>query len=278
MGWFSTGGLFVAGGSVVLATLLAAAPSSAAPVPAMAQQALPSATPVPAMARQAGYVATGHAFRYVQAVITVPGLWCAAGVEMPRLYVTLAGPGEDARAGVLCSGSGPWRGFIQVSDSVWRTPVFAAFPFQSVRPGQGVFASVYAGARGSVQCSLTLPDGTTDGRVVRLPGHGVFTQAGALADWAGVPSVTPMPAPQVSVTRFLSGAITTTAGQRGVFTGPWTPKGKLAAHPWALRRYEMRTPERGGRPAAAAPSYLWSDGTQSVFGSRGNAFGIWLHS
>ncbi|HEV2375636.1 MAG TPA: hypothetical protein VGS19_26165 [Streptosporangiaceae bacterium] len=270
MGWISTRGLFMAGGSVALAGLLTAAPAGAAPA---------SAAAVPAVARQAGYVATGSTFRYVQAVIMVPGLPCTAGADMPRLYVTLAGPGEDARAGVLCEGSGPWRGFVQVSDSAWRAPVFAAFALPGVRPGQGVFASVYAGTRGSAQCSLTLPDGATVGRAVQLPGR-VFTQAGALADWAGAGGLpaAPVPAQQVRVTRFLSGAITTETGQRGVFTGPWTKKGKLSRLPWALRRYEVAAAGRGGHPATAAPSYLWSDGTQSVFGSRGNAFGIWLHS
>lgn len=74
-------------------------------------------------------------------------------------------------------------------------------------------------------------------RRARHPGKavgGTFPEAQARADWTqahveSLPSTTTAPAfppgttAQTRYTQFFQGAFTTSSGQRGTFTGPWTP-------------------------------------------------------
>ena len=244
---------------------------------------------------QAGYVASGKQFRYAQAVIVIPSAGCAGLVSQPRLYVALTGTKAAAvRAGLLCGPvPGPagehgralaparrWQGFIQVSGPALRSPVFAAFPLTGAKPGEGVFASVAAGAAaGTARAVLVLPGGRQYQQDART-GDAVYSQAQALADWGdGTPSTAARPRPPTLLTRFLSGEFVCGLQGRGVFAGPWTAKGNLWPRHWSLTADVVTT---GGRRAAsgtvlAGPSRLWTDGTQSVYGSRGDAFGIWLY-
>jgi hypothetical protein len=232
-------------------------------------------------AHQSGYVASGRLFRYVQAVITVPRLSCAAGVAQPLLFVALAGPDGYARAGLEC---GPWprraaaasasrgsrgrhRGwhaFIAVRRR-GRPPVLATFPLTGLGPGDGVFASVFsAPAGGAVRCVIALPGRAAIQRAVAVPGA-AYQHAQMLADW---PSSRPAPkAAKTRMTQFLSGAITTIHGKHGTFQGRW-----LLA-PW---RATGGMPGSAGSAPVASPGYLWTDGTQIVLNGRGDAFGVWL--
>jgi hypothetical protein len=221
-------------------------------------------------AAQAGYVASGRSFRYAQAVIAEPAARCGAGDAMPRLYVALAGQGTDVRAGLQC-GAGRWEAFAQILRP-WRPPVTSVFPLWGVRAGAGVFASVHLGGAGALRCWFMTPGGTGFGRSATLPGV-AFTQAQALADWSGTGRGPGQAARKYRLTQFLSGAFTTVNGRHGVFTGPWNSAGRIYGHAWRVRRVEAVV---RGVPAAA-PSYLWTDGTQAAFGSWGDAFGVWRH-
>ncbi len=111
---------------------------------------------------------------------------------------------------------------------------------------------------------IALPDGTIVHRTFPVPGP-AYIRAEALAEWTSPAALVPVT--HALVARFLSGGFTTLNGKPGTFKGPW------ALHPWQAT---------GGGPASrpmpvARPGYLWTDGTQRVLSSRGNAFGVWLY-
>lgn len=224
-----------------------------------------------ASAHAAGYVLSGHTFRYAQAVITLPTAPCGPG--QPVLYVALAGTGGFARAGLACAHAGSWRAFVTIHRASPPATVTATFPLTRARPGDGVV--VTAGLRApahtsrpaavrwpgaTVRANVTIPGEPPRGRTMALPGVS-FGQVQALAGWSGGRMA--VPARHTRLTQFLSGAVTTTSGIRGTFQGKWPVR------PWKLAR--------GSPPAVlAAPGYLWTDGTQNVYGATGDAFGIWL--
>jgi hypothetical protein len=282
-------------GALVLAAALAGAGPARAAASRPGAAGLHPADGPPAAGQAAGYVAAGHEFRYAQAVIVIPPLPCrAAGSGRPRppeLYLGLAGPGGYARAGLLCRpGPGPagagagtqrpapggtgtaagtggrWLAFVSVSDAAHPGPLTETFPLGPARPGDGVFASVYhTRASGTAHFVLSVPDGTTYHPALPDPGAR-YDQAQALADWAAsAPAASARPARPVRLTQFLSGGFTTAHGWQGTFFGNWS-----------LDPVQVTAPGPPGG-VVAAPSYLFSDGTQRVIKGWGDVFGIWLY-
>jgi hypothetical protein len=283
-----------AGAAAVLLTLgagMAGAAGAAGTVHSPAiRRGISAGSPI-TTAHLSGYVASGRRFRYAQAVITVPGRPCGpvlGAAAQPRLYVALAGPRGDARAGLSCRGglvprpptaagraapaaAGRWQAFVSASRPAGGDPATRVFPLGRMRQGGAVFVSVYfSRAAGAVRFFVTGPDGVGH-RWSAAAGPGAFySQAQALADWTGaaLPASNWAKPPGARVGWFTSGGFTTAHGRQGTFEGPWT-----------LTRWEATSnslaPPRGR--LVSAPGPLRADGTQRVIGAWGDVFGVWLY-
>ena len=280
----TSGGLMIAVAAAVLAVSAAGSVGGNAPRligrPSWAGSGAARAAAV--TSGQAGYVATGKRFRYAQAVITVPAQPCRAGNGRPRVYVALAGPGGYARAGLSCQASptghagrsragasplGSWRAFVSTAGDGAARQVTRTFPLGGLRPGDGVFVSVYLDqSAGSARFFLAVPGGASYSRSVPVGAATRYTQAQALVTWSGnLPD--PWPAARAArVVRFGSGGFTTVHGAQGTFVGPWR-----------LTRWETAGSGRPAARPAAAPGYLTADGTQRVIGAWDDAFAVWLY-
>jgi hypothetical protein len=247
----------------------------------------------------AGYVASGHDFRYAQAIITVPpASVITSDVTAPILYVGLISSDAMAITGlVTCTaflaafgspgpdcapvdGTPPvdYLAFGAVVTNNGASVQAESVSLASTAPGDGVAVAVYASAGGAAHFTITLPGGAATS--FQLPSAGtlnaVFGHAVALVDYLAsppgshptppVPVPGPAPGPvDLRITQFQRGGWTTTGGARGTFTGPW------AVSPVILTSNGTAPP---GGTTEVDPAYLWNDGLGGGDGA-GDAFGVW---
>jgi hypothetical protein len=245
----------------------------------------------------AGYVATGHDFRYAQAIITVPPASVSgAGTVIPLVYVGLTSSDAIAIAGLTTCGvfltqfGSPRPSACAPADGTGRdyfafgavvtdngTSVQAeSVSLAGTSPGDGIRCQVYAPAGSTAHFTVTPPAGPAVS--FQLPSSGslnaAFGHAVALVDYAspppGSPPLPPVPFPgpapgpvDLRITQFQQGGWTTAGGVRGTFTGPWT------LSPAVLTSNGLAPP---GGTVDVGPAYLWNDG---LGGGAGDAFGVW---
>ncbi|HEY6280049.1 MAG TPA: hypothetical protein VIX86_27480 [Streptosporangiaceae bacterium] len=245
----------------------------------------------------AGYVASGHDFRYARAIITVPPASVITSDEVaPTLYVGLTSGDAMAITGLTTCGAfltefgppapavcsppgGPPANYIAFAAVVTNNGTAVqteSVSLASTQPGDGVGFRVYAPAGGAAQFTITMPGSAAF--AFQLPGAGsvsaAFDHAVALVDYLAVPpgspplppSPPPGPAPgpvDLRITQFQQGGWTTASGARGTFTGPW------ALNPVVLTSNGAAPP---GGAIDVEPAYLWTDG---LGGGAGDAFGVW---
>lgn len=259
--------------------------------------------PVIATSSYAGYELSTRNFRYIHAVISVPNLApvltspdrragsppaeVPAGFQYPQAYIqlsngslatgdTYARTGVEACAvaenldpGFVCPTGVQWVAFIETfinSD----TPQFAHFVPLDANPGDGIGFSIYYAPQGlGVSFTLYAPSGSVLQFQAPVPGA-VFDHAAALADYTnstGTPIPLPVGTQQFRLTQFQQGAVTTDAGNKGSWAGPWVTS-QVEATSNGLS-FPLGTVE-------ASPSYLWTDGAVANGAARNSdAFGVW---
>lgn len=287
--------------SAVLATAGLAAPAYARATPGRAHQA--SSLPVIATQSYAGYEDSGRDFRFIHALISVPSqppvvtsAIRPAGSRLsevpedflyPQAYIQLSngsrGSGDTyARTGIetclvaenldpgfTCPEGVQWVAFIETFINS-STPTFSHFVPLNASEGDGIGFSIYYPAQGNaVQFTLYPPSGSVVNFDAPVSGP-VFDHAAGLADYTnngGTPIPLPGGTQQFRITQFQQGAVTTAAGNKGSWTGPWVTS-QIEATTNGLP-FPQGTVE-------ASPSYLWTDGAVANGAARSNdAFGVW---
>ena len=290
--------------SAVMAIAGFAAPAYAgqrAAPPGKAHEA--QSLPVIATSSYAGYELSTRDFRFIHAVISVPDQPVAppptsrpagrrsldppAGFQYPQAYIQLSNGSlasgdtyartgvetclvaEDLDPGFVCPTGVQWVAFIETfinSD----TPEFAHFVPLDANPGDGIgFSIYYAPQATAVAFTLYPPSGSVDQFEAPVPGA-IFDHAAALADYtnrSGTPIPLPVGTQQFRLTQFQQGAVTTDAGNKGSWSGPWVTS-QIEATSNGLA-FPLGTVE-------ASPSYLWTDGAVANGAARNSdAFGVW---
>jgi hypothetical protein len=290
--------------SAVMAITGFAAPAHAstrAAPPGKAHEA--QSQPVIATSSYAGYEASGRDFRFIHAVISVPNQPQAPppstrpagrrpanvpdGFLYPQAYIQLSngsqGSGDTyARTGIetclvaenldpgfICPTGVQWVAFIETFINS-TTPVFAHFVPLDANQGDGIGFSIYYPQQGTaVYFTLYAPSGAVLQFQAPVSGP-VFDHAAGLADYTnngGTPIPLPVGTQQFRMTQFQQGAVTTDAGDKGSWTGPWVTS-QVEATSNGLP-FPQGTVE-------ASPSYLWTDGAVANGAARNNdAFGVW---
>ncbi len=306
------------------ATILGAAPVPGA-VAAVGggMPALSGGTPIPTNANcvinvppcgMAGYQATGRAFRYAQAVITVPAPavgvtgapdvacdGCGGSFVAPAFYVALddstVTASDYARVGIQSCGYAAPVDCPDGNPNGWEA-------FAQVVVNGGTAPSVSDSVRADAPYSIP---GVTHPIPAAAEGTGIFVSAylaptgNSVHTLIVVPATTATPGATYNDTFAVSGPVYTavealedwtdmasrpapavpTAAVRdtqfgqGGFTTLGGLRGTFTG-PWALQAVEATTD--GTLPPAgtviARPSYLWTD-HHSPGGLRGDAFGVW---
>jgi hypothetical protein len=259
--------------------------------------------PVIATSSYAGYEASGRDFRFIHAVISVPNQPQAPppstrpagrrpanvpdGFLYPQAYIQLSngsqGSGDTyARTGIetclvaenldpgfICPTGVQWVAFIETFINS-TTPVFAHFVPLDANQGDGIGFSIYYPQQGTaVYFTLYAPSGAVLQFQAPVSGP-VFDHAAGLADYTnngGTPIPLPVGTQQFRMTQFQQGAVTTDAGDKGSWTGPWVTS-QVEATSNGLP-FPQGTVE-------ASPSYLWTDGAVANGAARNSdAFGVW---
>jgi hypothetical protein len=259
--------------------------------------------PVIASSSYAGYELSTRNFRYIHAVISVPNqapvltspdrragsppAEVPAGFLYPQAYIqlsngSLATGDTYARTGVetcavaesldpgfVCPVGVQWVAFIETFMNS-ATPVFAHFVPLDVNPGDGIGFSIYYAPQGQgVAFTIYAPSGAVDQFVAPMPGA-IFDHAAGLADYTnstGTPIPLPVGTQQFRLTQFQQGAVTTDAGNKSSWTGPWVTS-QIEATSNGLT-FPQGTVE-------ASPSFLWTDGVVANGAARNSdAFGVW---
>jgi hypothetical protein len=258
--------------------------------------------PVIATSSYAGYEASTRDFRFIHAVISVPNQPSAPPVsrpagrrpadvpedfDYPQAYIQLSngsqGSGDTyARTGVetclvaenldpgfVCPDGVQWVAFIETFINS-TTPEFSHFVPLDANSGDGIGFSIYYPQQGTaVYFTLYTPSGAVLQFQAPVSGP-VFDHAAGLADYTnngGTPIPLPSGTPQFRITQFQQGAVTTNAGNKGSWTGPWVTS-QVEAASNALP-FPQGTVE-------ASPSYLWTDGAVANGAARNSdAFGVW---
>jgi hypothetical protein len=259
--------------------------------------------PVIATSSYAGYEFSTRDFRYIHAVISVPNqapvltspdrragsppAGAPAGFLYPQAYIqlsngSLATGDTYARTGVetcavaefldpsfVCPVGVQWVAFIEtfINSDI---PQFAHFVPLDANPGDGIGFSIYYAPQGQgVAFTIYPPSGSVDQFDTPVPGA-IFDHAAALADYttsSGTPIPLPVGTQQFRLTQFQQGAVTTDAGNKGSWTGPWVTS-QIEATSNGLT-FPQGTVE-------ASPSYLWTDGAVANGAARNSdAFGVW---
>jgi hypothetical protein len=148
--------------------------------------------------------------------------------------------------------------------------VFAHFVPLDANQGDGIGFSIYYPQQGTaVYFTVYAPSGAVLQFQAPVSGP-VFDHAAGLADYTnngGTPIPLPVGTQQFRITQFQQGAVTTDAGDKGSWTGPWVTS-QVEATSNGLP-FPQGTVE-------ASPSYLWTDGAVANGAARNNdAFGVW---
>jgi hypothetical protein len=259
--------------------------------------------PVVATDSFAGYEDSGRNFRFIHAVISVPNQPAPppptsrpAGhplgevpddFQYPQAYIQLSngslGSGDTyARTGVetcavaeildpgfICPTGVQWVAFIETFINS-TTPEFAHFVPLDANSGDGIGFSIYYPQQGTaVYFTLYAPSGSVLQFQAPVPGP-IFDHAAGLVDYTnstGTPIPLPSGIPQFRITQFQQGAVTTDAGNKGSWTGPWVTTLTEATSNGEL--FPQGTVE-------GSPSYLWTDGAVANGAARNSdAFGVW---
>jgi hypothetical protein len=287
--------------SAVLATAGFAAPAYARATPGRAHEA--SSLPVSATESYAGYEESGRDFRFIHALISVPNpppvvtsanrpagsrlSEVPADFLYPQAYIqlsagSLATGDTYARTGIetclvaenldpdfTCPEGVQWVAFVETFMNS-TTPDFSHFVPLDASQGDGIGFSIYYPPQGNaVAFTLYPPSGAVVNVDAPVSGP-VFDHAAGLADYTnngGTPIPLPGGTPQFRITQFRQGAVTTGAGNKGSWTGPWVTS-QIEATTNGLP-FPQGTVE-------ASPSYLWTDGAVANGAARSNdAFGVW---
>ena len=291
--------------SAVMAIAGFAAPAYAgqrAAPPGKAHEA--QSLPVIATSSYAGYEFSTRDFRYIHAVISVPNqaapvltspdrragsppAGVPAGFQYPQAYIqlsngSLASGDTYARTGVencavaenldpgfICPTGVQWVAFIETFINSRHPGVLSLVPLDA-NSGDGIGFSIYYAPQGlAVTFTLYTPSGSVLQFQSPMPGA-IFDHAAALADYAdgtGTPIPLPVGTEQFRLTQFQQGAVTTDAGNKGSWTGPWVTS-QIEATSNGLT-FPQGTVE-------ASPSYLWTDGAVANGAARNSdAFGVW---
>lgn len=287
--------------SAVVAMAGFAAPAYASPtLPGKAH--LGPSLPVVATDSFAGYEDSGRDFRFIHAVISVPNQPSPPPVappaghplgdvpddfQYPQAYIQLSngslGSGDTyARTGVetcavaenldpgfICPGGVQWVAFIEtfINSTV---PEFSHFVPLNANSGDGIGFSIYYPPQGTaVYFTLYAPAGSVLQFQAPMPGA-ILDHAAGLVDYTnstGTPIPLPSSTQQFRITQFQQGAVTTNAGNKGSWTGPWVTS-QIEATSNGLP-FPRGTVE-------ASPSYLWTDGAVANGAARNSdAFGVW---
>ena len=208
-------------------------------------------------------------FQYPQAYIQLSNGSLASGDIYARTGVETCLVAENLDPGFFCPTGVQWVAFIETfinSD----TPEFAHFVPLDANPGDGIGFSIYYAPQGlGVSFTLYAPSGSVLQFQAPMPGA-VFDHAAGLADYtnsSGTPIPLPVGTQQFRLTQFQQGAVTTDAGNKGSWTGPWVTS-QVEATSNGLA-FPLGTVE-------ASPSYLWTDGAVANGAARNSdAFGVW---
>jgi hypothetical protein len=209
------------------------------------------------------------AFQYPQAYIQLSNGSLASGDTYARTGIETCLVAENLDPGFICPTGVQWVAFIETfinSD----TPEFSHFVPLDANQGDGVGFSIYYAPQGlGVSFTLYAPSGSVDQFQAPMPGA-IFDHAAGLADYTnngGTPIPLPVGTQPFRITQFQQGAVTTDAGNKGSWTGPWVTS-QIEATSNALP-FPQGTVE-------ASPSYLWTDGAVANGAARNNdAFGVW---
>ena len=221
--------------------------------------------------RRAGFPPAGvpAGFQYPQAYLQLSNGSLATGSAYARTGVETCAVAENLDPGFVCPTGVQWVAFIETFMNS-TTPVFAHFVPLDVNPGDGIGFSIYYAPQGQgVAFTIYAPSGVVDQFVAPMPGA-IFDHAAGLADYTnstGTPIPLPVGTQQFRLTQFQQGAVTTDAGNKGSWTGPWVTS-QIEATSNGLA-FPQGTVE-------ASPSYLWTDGAVANGAARNSdAFGVW---
>jgi hypothetical protein len=208
-------------------------------------------------------------FVYPQAYIQLSNGSLGSGAMYARAGVETCLVAENLDPGFDCPSGVQWVAFTETfinSDN----PDFSHFVPLDATEGDGIGFSIYYAPQGlGVSFTLYTPSGSVFQFQAAMSGA-IFDQAAGLVDYTNS-SGTPVPLPpstqQFRLTQFQQGAVTTAAGNRGSWTGPWVTS-QVEATSNGLP-FPQGTVE-------ASPSYLWTDGAVANGAARNNdAFGVW---
>jgi hypothetical protein len=208
-------------------------------------------------------------FQYPQAYIQLSNGSLASGDTYARTGVETCLVAENLDPGFVCPVGVQWVAFIEtfINSDI---PEFAHFVPLDANPGDGIGFSIYYAPQGlGVSFTLYTPSGSVLQFQAPMPGA-IFDHAAGLADYTNIGG-TPIPLPvgteQFRLTQFQQGAVTTDAGNKGSWTGPWVTS-QIEATSNGLA-FPLGTVE-------ASPGYLWTDGAVANGAARNSdAFGVW---
>ncbi len=208
-------------------------------------------------------------FQYPQAYIQLSDGSLGSGSTYAKTGIETCLVAENLDPGFTCPTGVRWVAFIETFINSTDLD-FSHFVPLDASEGDGIGFSIYYGPHGTdVAFTLYPPSGSVDQFQVPIPGA-IFDHAAGLADYTnngGTPIPLPSSTQQFRITQFQQGAVTTDAGNKGSWTGPWVTS-RIEATSNGLP-FPQGTVE-------ASPSYLWTDGAVANGAARNNdAFGVW---
>ena len=208
-------------------------------------------------------------FQYPQAYLQLSNGSLATGSTYARTGVETCAVAENLDPGFVCPTGVQWVAFIEtfINSDI---PEFAHFVPLDANPGDGIGFSIYYAPQGQgVAFTIYAPSGSVYQFVAPMPGE-IFDHAAGLADYTnstGTPIPLPVGTQPFRLTQFQQGAVTTDAGNKGSWTGPWVTS-QIEATSNGLT-FPQGTVE-------ASPSFLWTDGAVANGAARNSdAFGVW---
>jgi hypothetical protein len=231
-------------------------------------------------------------FLYPQAYVQLSSGSLGSGDVYARTGVETCLVAEDLDPGFICPDGVLWVAFIETFINSTE-PEFSHFVPLDANSGDGIGFSIYYPSQygTAVYFTLTAPSCATGGLGAArrphfaVPGESgnqcvlqfqapvpgpVFDHAAGLADYTnngGTPIPLPSGTPQFRITQFRQGAVTTNAGNKGSWTGPWVTS--------QIEATSNGLPFPEGT-VEGSPSFLWTDGAVANGAARNSdAFGVW---